>query len=148
MGNDFTTQHFIVSDIDKEDRREIFNSALNQTNYIAYDEYVHTPISEYDYRYIDNFKSTPKKLFNLLKSHNGKILILDADTILAKQALVDILQGAICSSSDSGSKWSVSLDGEKKFMFRGTVILLTTLTREKFTKTPKYNRLKDEMRKI
>lgn len=145
---EYFTQHLIIFEIDNDDRREIFNSELIKTNYIAFDDDIDTPKSEYDYRFIEDLKFTPKTLFNLFKSHNNKISILDADTLLAKQSLVDILQGAICSSPDSGSKWSVSLNGEKNFMFRGTVILLTTLSREKFAKTKKYHYLNRDMRRI
>ncbi len=146
LRNNYSSQHLIIFEIDKEDRKEIFKSELHKTKYIGFND-EQTLESEYDYRYIDDFKYTPKKLFNLLNSHNDKIIIFESDSILAKQAFINILQGAICSSPDSGSKWSVYLDSEKKFIFTGTIILLSTLSKEKFITSKKYFYLNRDLRK-
>ena len=43
---------------------------------------------------------------------------------------IDILEGAFCSSPNSGDVWKVNYDGEKSFKFHGRIIICTELTKE------------------
>jgi hypothetical protein len=87
-------------------------------------------------------------LYDTFQNFNGKTIIFDNETLLNIQPLIDILEGTICSSPDSGSKWPIRLDGQKEFKFTCSVIILTNQERYKFSKKKKYDYLIRDMMKI
>jgi|688.fasta_scaffold350287_2 hypothetical protein len=146
--NHFLKQHFILFDIEMENRRNDFFDAFAKTNWIKYNAELHKYEDSFQYVYIYGTKFDKVGLYELFYNFNGKTIIFDNDSIFDKQVLINILEGAICSSPDSSSKWPIRLDGKKEFIFKGTVIILTNLDKEKFMKTKKFNYLTRDMYKI
>lgn len=144
----YTNNHLIIFDIDTENKREIFKNAMKAANWISFDDMLPNPNNVFDYRCISDSIFDKKRLYNLFKEFNDKYIIIDNDSILTKQTRLNIIEGAVCSSPNSGSKWPIRLDGEKDFIFRGNVIILTNLTRETFNKSKKFNYLNRDMIKL
>ena len=118
----------IVFDIERDDRKNIFYQYLGKTDWRRFQEEIHKVGDDnYDYVLYDRSNFTPLKLYQTLKQHNGKILIFDNDMILSKKGLIRIVEGGICSNPDySLHKWDVNLEGKPKFMFKGSIIILTS----------------------
>lgn len=71
-------------------------------------------------------KVTPSNLYNFLSEHRDYIVFFrpaDALAILKSAALTRILEGAMCSSPDSGKRWKVSVNYKTPFSFTGSVII-------------------------
>jgi hypothetical protein len=146
--NHFSKHHFILFDIENENRKNDFLEVFSKTNWIKFNADLHNYEDDFQYVYIYGTKFDKVGLYELFCYFNGKTIIFDNDSIFDKQVLINILEGAICSSPDSGSKWPIRLDGKKEFTFKGTVIILTNLDKEKFMKTKKFNYLTRDMYKI
>lgn len=120
----------IVFKIDVDDRREIFHQYLKKTNWRKFQEDIHKVGDDnYDYVLFDGSNFTLLKLYEVLKKHNGKILIFDNDMILTKKGLIGIIEGGVCNSPESSEKWFVNPEGKPKFMFNGSIIILTSYQR-------------------
>jgi len=71
-------------------------------------------------------KITPKAIFDFLYKNNQSIIFFstnDAIKILKSTACIKIIEGAVCSSPDSGSKWSVYYDNHVEFIFYGYIVM-------------------------
>jgi CRISPR/Cas system endoribonuclease Cas6 (RAMP superfamily) len=87
--------------------------------------------------FIDEVQS-PKKLYQIFLENNPKTIIFQKEDVLQKRKnYIDILEGAFCSSPDSGDLWQVNYDGEKSFKFKGRIIICTVLTKEEIKKSDK-----------
>lgn len=145
FNHDIFRNHLLILDADKYDKRRVLNNVLLKTNWKKFDEVKSEIENKYDYVYITNSKIGKKELFELFYKFNGKIFIFDIEEVLKKQSLINILEGAVCSSPDSGTKWSIRLEGRKEFKFNGTVILISSQEKDKFLKTSKYQYLTRDM---
>lgn len=148
LNNEFLKNHLLIFDIESNDKRKQFQDTLNKANWIKFDEEIHDIDDEFNYVYFYGAYFDKKGLYDIFQKFNGKTIIFDNETILKKQSLINILEGAICSSPDSGTKWPIRLDGQKEFKFSGSVIILTNQEKEKFCKTKKYEYLTRDMMKI
>jgi hypothetical protein len=148
LNNEFMKNHLLIFDIENNDRRNILLQIITKANWKRYDNDLHDFDDEFDYVYFYGSYFDKKGLYDTFQNFNGKTIIFDNETLLNKQPLIDILEGAICSSPDSGSKWPIRLDGQKEFKFTGSVILLTNQERDKFSKKKKYEYLTRDMMKI
>ena len=85
-----------------------------------------------------DYVESPKKLYHLFLENNSKTLVFQKEDILQKRKnYIDILEGAFCSSPNSGDIWQVNYKGEKSFKFHGRIIICTQLTREELQKNDK-----------
>jgi hypothetical protein len=147
LNSELMKNHLLVFDIESNDKRQVFFDAIAKTNWRRYDPEIHDYNDDFDYIYLNDSILNPKALFDLFKNLNGKTIIFDNESLLKKQTLINVLEGAICSSPDSCAKWSVNLEGHKKFTFKGSVIILTCQQADKFMKTKKYEYLTRDMLK-
>ena len=130
--------HLIVFDIEKDDRRSIFKNYVLEAGWREFRDTIHDAGDDsYDYVLSGTATYTPKQLYELLKNHNHKILIFDSDTVINKKGLLEIIEGGVCSSPDSCSKWPVRLQGKPEFIFEGIIIILTGYSKENFLKKEK-----------
>lgn len=74
--------------------------------------------------------SSPKQLFNFLKEHQKDLVVIRDDVFSKRKNYLDIVQGAVCSSPDSGELWTVYYLNEKSFVFKGKIILCTNKTKQ------------------
>jgi hypothetical protein len=146
--NHHLKKHFIIFDIENENRKNDFLEVFSKTKWIKYNSEIHSYEDDFQYLYIYGTRFDKVGLYELFNKFNGKTIIFDNDTILDKQDLINILEGAICSSPDSCTKWPIRLEGKKEFTFKGTVIILTNHDKETFMKTKKYNYLTRDMFKV
>ncbi len=140
--------NFIIFCTETDDRRQMFYDVLEKTGLKKYDPQIHNLGDDFDYVVQTGEKYSPQSLYDLFFNFNRKTIIIDTDTNLKKQALIDILEGAVCSSPDSGEKWPIRLDGRKTFRFFGSVIFLTNIDKGKFFRTKKFSYLRRDMLKI
>ena len=81
--------------------------------------------------------NSPGELFTLLSENRTAAIIFSPDILRKRKNYIDILYGAVCSSTDSSNLGKVQLDGQKSFVFKGQILILTTLTREEIAKSDK-----------
>ena len=74
--------------------------------------------------------SSPKQLFDFLKEHQNNLVVIHDEIFSKRKNYLEILQGAVCSSPDSGRPWTVYYLNEKSFVFKGKIILCTYKTKE------------------
>lgn len=148
LNNLYLKNHLIVFDIENDNKRKIFHDTLNNAKWIKYDEFIHEPDDNFNYLYFYGSYFDKIGLYNVLKKFNGKTIIFDNESILSKQSLINIIEGAVCSSPDSATKWPVRLEGHNEFIFTGSVIILTSQLKDKFSKTKKYEYLSRDMMKL
>ncbi len=98
----------------------------------------------YDYVYVDNVPNA-KAFYELLEQHNGKQVIVDAAAspeILRMKGGIELLEGAVCSSPDSGAKWKVGqgydISGKPGFTFSGKLVLLVNQTAAELRKDKRF----------
>lgn len=77
----------------------------------------------------NEMKITKIGLYNLLYENNDSNvnIIFENDKAFKQKNIIEVLDGAICSSPDSGSRWPVRIDDKSDFIFKGRVVLLTEL---------------------
>jgi len=127
----------VVSDLNDCDFDKIYNQV--KSNYI-----LEAP-SFLEIYQETKFNSTvsAKAFYNSLKQKISSVLIFDRTDsvkILKSSSCLKILEGAVCSSPDSGSKWSVNYLNNKPFIFKGHIIM--NLKRDDINwKLSKYNYL-------
>jgi hypothetical protein len=139
----------IVFDIERDDRRDIFYKYLSKTGWLKFQTDLHKVGGEnYDYVLFDNEVLTVLRLYNALKTHNGKILVFNNDMVLREKGLLGIIEGGVCSNPETNDKWSVNPEGKREFMFKGSMIILTSLTTQEFLKKKKYEYLKRDCQMI
>ena len=144
LNNEFMKNHLLIFDIENNDRRKILHQTITKENWKKYKKDLH----DFDYIYFYGSYFDKRGLYDTFQNFNGKTIIFDNETLLNIQPLIDILEGTICSSPDSGSKWPIRLDGQKEFKFTCSVIILTNQERYKFSKKKKYDYLIRDMMKI
>lgn len=145
LNNDFMNNHLLIADIEKNDKRNILHQTIAKANWKKYDKNIHDFDDGFDYIYFDKSDFDKKGLYDTFQNYNGKIIIFENETLLNKQSLIDILEGAVCSSPDSGTKWPIRLDGRKEFIFTGSVIILTNQDKETFCSKKNYEYLTRDM---
>ncbi len=73
-----------------------------------------------------NSKITPKSIYEFLYKNNPSVIFFkpdDAIKILKSTSCIKLIEGAVCSSPDSGSKWSVEYENLDEFTFYGYLIM-------------------------
>ena len=145
---EYLKNHLIIFDIEKSENRKTFLEVIKSQNWTKYDNENNDYIEDIDYVYFYGAHFDKFRLYETFQKFNGKTIIFDNEVILKKQALINILEGAICSSPDSCSKWPIRLQGQDEFIFKGSVILLTDQDKDKFCKTKKYEYLTRDMLKL
>jgi len=140
----------IVFDIELDDRKEIFYQYLSKTSWRKYQEDYHEAGDDnYDYVLFENEVLTMLRLYNALKEHNGKILIFNNDNVIRRPELLRIIEGGVCGNpNDLAGKWYIYPEGKPKFMFKGSIIILTTLSKDEFKGKKKYQYLMRDCLKI
>lgn len=73
---------------------------------------------------------TPLKLFNFFMENQKALIIVTFDIFNLRKNYLDIFEGAISSSPDSGEPWPIRYLNYPEFKFKGEIILLTNKTRE------------------
>jgi len=117
-----------------DDKEEFFFSLLDEFGLKRYEENNDT----YDYAIINEKELTPVRFYNLLKKHNKKMVIINSNKALKDQKIINLLEGAVCSSPDSETKWPVRLENKKNFLFLGKIAILTTYFLEDLKNNKKY----------
>jgi hypothetical protein len=113
---------FIITEIEQPETLALFQNFLNGLEPFIMLEQV----------------SSPKQLFQFLKKHQTDFIIIRDDVFVKRKNYLDILLGAICSSSDDGGLWTVSYLNEKTFMFKGKIILCTNKNKQEFKSEQKF----------
>ena len=130
--------HLFIFDCKTDNRQEIFDSILAESSWTAKDTATENPNFAYEYVLVEPQTFTARKLFHFIQENKTKVLIFNDDSILKSQALVNIIEGAVCSSPETGTKWPVRFDNEPEFLFIGNIIFLTEMTMYKFKRLKKY----------
>lgn len=91
---------------------------------------------------------TPQFLYDYLKQNKDKSIIIDCDILQKRKNYLDILEGAISSSPDSGRLWPVRYGNKPEFTFKGRIMIFTNLTREEILFNEKYKQFKRDCRII
>jgi hypothetical protein len=124
--NGFVAGHIVITEAYDLTRREIFASLVGEARIKPF-----LGSDAYDYVYVDRL-SNATELYDLLKRHNGKKIILDAATspeILMMPGGPELIEEAMCSSPESHAKLQVGqaydLPGREPFAFKGKIALLT-----------------------
>ena len=137
------THLIVVLDIDRDNRREVFYQYLGKANWREFQPDLHVAGDDnYDYVLFDGEANTVNRLYNAFKVHNGKLLIFNNDLVIRKKGLREIIEGGVCNSPETSERWDICPDGKTKFMFKGNVILLSSLTTQEFTGNKKYEWLR------
>jgi len=136
LHNDNLNNHLIVFDIELANLRESFNEYILKANWKRFrEDDLDKDSLRYDYVIFDNnVKFTPVSLYQKIKDHNNKILVFDNQSILKRKDLREIIEGAVCSSPESATKWPVRASGQPDFIFNGIIILLLKISRYDFEK--------------
>jgi hypothetical protein len=113
---------FIITEIDNSANLSLFQQTLKQLE---------------PYEILEHFEN-PKKLFEFIKDHQSKLIILKDDIFSKRKDYRNIVQGAVCSSPDSSELWSVNYLDEKSFVFKGRIILCTKRTKENIKSKKKF----------
>ena len=117
-----------------DNKEELFFGLLDELGLNRYEENNDT----YDYAIINEKELTPVRFYNLLKKHNEKMVIINSNKALKDQKIINLLEGAVCSSPDSVTKWPVRLENKKDFLFLGKLIVLTTYSLDDLKNNKKY----------
>ncbi len=112
----------IITDINNPTKKSTFDFSLEHLK---------------DYFILENIES-PKKLFHFIKAHQNDLIIIKLDIFSKRKNYWDIIQGAVCSSPDSGRLWMVSYLNEKSFTFHGKIILCTNKSEEEIKSDSKF----------
>lgn len=78
--------------------------------------------------YCDTILS-PKALFDFLKVNSSAQLVFEVDLLTKRKEYIDVIAGAICSNPNTVKPWKVSYSAES-FVFRGSILMLSRLTKE------------------
>lgn len=73
-----------------------------------------------------NTKTSAQSLFAFLHNNITSTILFnqeEATSLLKSSPTLNVLQGAVCSSPDSGQKWSVEYLNNKAFIFKGSIIM-------------------------
>jgi len=76
----------------------------------------------------------PLSLYRILLENQSASIIFSTDVLCRRKNYIDILQGAVCSSPDSMALWTVNYEGQKGFIFKGRILMLTNLSLEEINK--------------
>ena len=116
----FSQSLIIASDLDERDFRPIWKD--EKENFIGeYPDYLNN-YNEVEY----NSKISSKSIYDFLYKNNSTIIFFnpdDAIKILKSTSCIKLIEGAVCSSLDSGSKWPVSYENQSSFTFNGYIIM-------------------------
>lgn len=135
---DWTVYPYLITYADIGNRREKVYQFIEGLNLRLFDENLYQPGSDdYDMVIIKEVKS-PLDLYKIFDNHNFKFILFDTDKIFSSKWYIDILQGAICASPDSGYKWTIEKEGQKPFQFKGTTMFITDKELKDLTASPRF----------
>ncbi|MBL0049669.1 MAG: hypothetical protein IPP32_16420 [Bacteroidetes bacterium] len=131
--------------ITKEDKFNSIPNLLDRRNPIVITEisnpanlsYFQNAIKKLRQYFLLEMIESPLHLFNFIKEHQNDLIIIVDDIFARRKNYLDIVQGAVCSSPDSGELWSVNYLDEKPFVFKGELILCTIKTKEEINANKK-----------
>lgn len=84
---------------------------------------------------------SPKDFYFLLKSNRTATVIFDSDILSRRKEWISLLEGAVCSSPNSGDSWEVDYMNEGSFKFQGRTIVLTPKSLDEIGRNKKYEHL-------
>jgi len=116
----FSQSLIIASDLEEEEFRFIWND--EKENFIKENPSFFNNYIEVEY----DSKISSKSIYRFLHKNNTSTIFFNSDDaikILKSSACIKLIEGAVCSSPDSGSKWSVSYENHKSFMFKRYIIM-------------------------
>jgi len=116
----FSQSLIIASDLEERDFRSIWKE--EKENFVREHPNRLKNYNEVEY----NSKISPKSIYDFLYKNNSTTIFFNADDaikILKSTPCIKLIEGAVCSSPDSGSKWSVSYENHKSFRFNGYIIM-------------------------
>ena len=93
---------YIITEIDNPTNESLFQQTLQKLEPYVILEHI----------------ENPKKLFEFIKNHQTELIIIKDDIFSKRIDYRNIVQGAVCSSPDSGELWSVNYLDEKTFTFK------------------------------
>jgi hypothetical protein len=116
----FSQSLIIASNLEENDFELIWTEekeTFTEKNPTCFDNY-----NEIKY----NAKVAAKSFYDFLSTNNSSIIRFNPDDaleIVKSPSCLKLIEGAVCSSPDSGSKWKVSYDNHKSFIFKGYLIM-------------------------
>ena len=110
----FRISPHVVTEMDKPETKQLFNQLLPTLEPYVLLEHIVSPASLYDF----------------IQAHKNDLIIVTDDAFAKRKNYLDVLEGAICSSPDSGSLWPVRYLNRPEFYFKGRMILCTRKTRK------------------
>lgn len=117
----FSRSLIIASDLEEKDFKLIWDE--EKENFIRKKpDFLNDYIEVVEY----NSKITPKSIYEFLYKNNPSVIFFkpdDAIKILKSTSCIKLIEGAVCSSPDSGSKWPVYYDNHGEFIFNGYIIM-------------------------
>jgi hypothetical protein len=116
----FSQSLIIASDLEEKDFKLIWNEEKEKFTKEGPDFF-----NRYN-EVVFNSKISAKSIYDFLSRTKQSIILfnsVDALKILKSPSCLKIIEGAVCSSPDSGSKWKVSYDNHKPFIFKGYIIM-------------------------
>ena len=140
--------NLFLFDCATQNRKAIFDNVLANSLWIAKPVEIEKSKAAFDYIYVQQQNFTARKLFNFIKENKTKVIIFNDDNILKSQALVKIIEGAVCHDPKTDEKCSVTLDEDHKFIFQGCMIFLTDMTLYKFKRSKKYFYICRDVKKV
>lgn len=125
---------FIIVDADKEERRQKFYRYVRDQKVKLFDPTFHQAGDESYQVVIVNEIKSPKHLVEILIAHNRKILTVDSEKVFSSKWYIAKMEGAICSSPDSGTRWRLQVNTWDTFNFKGKVIVVSNKSRKDLKK--------------
>jgi hypothetical protein len=136
----FSQSLIIASGLEERDFRSIWKE--EKENFIRKAPDYLKNYNEVEY----NSKISPKSIYDFLYKNNSATIFFNSDDaikILKSTSCIKLIEGAVCSSPDSGSKWSVSYENYKSFRFNGYIIMHIKIRRIKWNLSKYHYLLRD-----
>lgn len=126
------TNPFVITEIHLPENRQLFDKHLLK---LGFHYQLMTLVSPYS-------------LYSFLSEHQNDLVILEADIFQLPKGYIDVIQGAICSSPDSGTPWTVQYLNYPEFTFKGKLILCTELSKAQIKRRKRFEFLARDCRFI
>jgi hypothetical protein len=134
--------HLVITAANDPARREAFSSLVSKAGLKPF-----LGTASYDYIYVDRLSSA-KDLFDLLKQHNEKKVIIDAAIVadmLQTPGVLELIEEATCSPTDRNAVPLVGqgyvVQGREPFRFRGRIALLIDESADELKVDDRFQRL-------
>ena len=128
------SEPIMITSANIDDRREVVYKRLKSLDIVIFNPKIHKAgEKDYDMVFIRDINN-PTHLYEVLRDHNHKIIIFDTDKILKSQWYINKLQGAVCSSPNSGIRWRVLINNYKMFDFKGATLIITDMNLKEMKK--------------